>query len=65
MRMLGIFLIVIAAVYVERAVAKGRYGGMNSSLNEPHRTPRDHVHAVDRGARGDLEFAPAMRGAAN
>jgi hypothetical protein len=28
---------------------------------EPHRPPHHHVHDLDRGARGDLEFAPAMK----
>jgi hypothetical protein len=32
---------------------------------KPHRTPHHHVHAADRGARGDLEFARAMKEAAN
>src|SRR5438876_11093510 len=33
--------------------------------SEPHRSPRDHVHGADRSSGADLEFARAMKEAAN
>ena len=39
--------------------------GKATSAPKPHRPPHHHVHAADRGARGHLEFARAMKEAAN
>jgi hypothetical protein len=44
----------------------GASGCQGGSQIEPHRPPRHHhVHAADRGARGDLESAWAVKEAAS
>src|SRR5438445_8735927 len=37
----------------------------STMASEPHRSPRDHVHGADRSSGADLEFARAMKAAAN
>jgi hypothetical protein len=40
-----------------RGVPISRPAVVRSAVPEPHRRPHHHVHAADRGARDDLEFA--------
>jgi hypothetical protein len=64
------YIFVIAVTYDGRRLGAGKMtlkASLSSTrfLSEPHRPPHHHVHAADRGVRGDLEFARAMKEAAN
>jgi hypothetical protein len=41
-------------------ISRSRSEIADSLFNEPHRPPHHHVHAADRGACGDLEFARSL-----
>jgi hypothetical protein len=47
------------------AQGAGKPNRTGSLDGEPDRPTRHHVHAADRGARNNLEFARAMKEAAN
>jgi hypothetical protein len=64
------YIFVIAVAYDGRRLGAGKVtlkASLSSTrfLSEPHRPPRHHVHDLNRGARGDLESARAMKEAAN